>query len=156
MNPLFQLGIITHGKNIPPLSMFHFLELGFFAYLKPAVAEVYSPSLPKDYYEQRKRIDKILPILQEPSKKKLLTTSVATSMNSCRLILTCTETTLLPICTRFHCKKSSVLDDKEKNREAIGRHYTYETARKYLPMGWRIPTIEDWDSLINFTKENYG
>jgi uncharacterized protein (TIGR02145 family) len=57
---------------------------------------------------------------------------------------------------RFHCKESSVLDDEEKNSETIGRLYTYEAAKKYLPKGWRLPTIEDWDSLINFAKEITG
>lgn len=54
---------------------------------------------------------------------------------------------------RFHCRNSVVLDDNNVYLDCFGLLYTYHDAKKYIPEGWRLPTIEDWDSLINFADE---
>jgi uncharacterized protein (TIGR02145 family) len=54
---------------------------------------------------------------------------------------------------RFHCRNSVVLDDNNVYLDCFGLLYTYHDAKKYIPEGWRLPTTEDWDSLINFADE---
>lgn len=39
-----------------------------------------------------------------------------------------------------------------KDCEKYGQYYTWATAQNVCPEGWRLPTIEDWQELIN----NYG
>lgn len=40
-------------------------------------------------------------------------------------------------------------DDDPKNGEKYGRLYTWESAREACPLGWRLPTDQEWSSLAN-------
>ena len=57
---------------------------------------------------------------------------------------------------RFRCKGSLILADDKNNLKTKGRLYTYEAAMEYAPAGWRLPTTSEWESLIQFAKDNTG
>ena len=57
---------------------------------------------------------------------------------------------------RFRCKGSLILADDKQNLKTIGRLYTYDAAMEYAPSGWRLPTPNEWESLIQFAKDNVG
>jgi uncharacterized protein (TIGR02145 family) len=41
-------------------------------------------------------------------------------------------------------------DKKEANCQKYGRLYGWDAAMKACPAGWRLPTNNDWNALINF------
>jgi uncharacterized protein (TIGR02145 family) len=50
----------------------------------------------------------------------------------------------------FDCPKSKCYDNDPKNAEKYGRLYDWETAKKACPSGWRLPSKEEWDGLVDF------
>lgn len=41
-------------------------------------------------------------------------------------------------------------DNDESKADIYGRLYNWETAKKLCPEGFRLPTLQDWNNLINF------
>ena len=41
-------------------------------------------------------------------------------------------------------------------RKNLGLLYSYEDAQNACPMGWRIPSKEEWQNLIDYFKSTYG
>jgi uncharacterized protein (TIGR02145 family) len=41
-------------------------------------------------------------------------------------------------------------DDNKENCKKYGLLYTWWSAEKHVPRGWRLPTEKDWDRLIDF------
>jgi len=50
----------------------------------------------------------------------------------------------------FECEGSKCYKDDPKNAEKYGRFYDWETAIKACPPGWHLPSIKEWDTLIDF------
>jgi uncharacterized protein (TIGR02145 family) len=51
---------------------------------------------------------------------------------------------------------SKCCDDKPANCDKYGRLYDWETAKTVCPSGWRLPSAEDWDILMNFVQTDNG
>lgn len=49
-------------------------------------------------------------------------------------------------------KGSWCYQDNPSNCKKYGRLYTWETAREACPSGWRLPTDQDWEKLV----DHYG
>lgn len=50
-----------------------------------------------------------------------------------------------------------VYEDRIKNARKYGRLYNWESAFKVCPVGWHLPTLNEWNVLIKFLEENdYG
>jgi len=47
-------------------------------------------------------------------------------------------------------KGGKCYDDKPENCEKYGRLYTWEEAKKACPTGWRLPSNEEWQTLVDF------
>lgn len=45
-------------------------------------------------------------------------------------------------------------NNEEQQVEQFGLLYDYETACKVCPIGWRLPTNEDWEALFKWNKKN--
>ena len=50
----------------------------------------------------------------------------------------------------FDIADSKCYDNVPSNCEKYGRLYNWETANKAVPLGWHLPTDEEWENLINF------
>jgi uncharacterized protein (TIGR02145 family) len=53
-------------------------------------------------------------------------------------------------------KGSRCYDDNSANCAKYGRLYDWETAMTVCPSGWRLPSEEDWDILMNFVQTDNG
>jgi uncharacterized protein (TIGR02145 family) len=53
---------------------------------------------------------------------------------------------------------SSCYDDEADNCAKYGRLYNWETAKQICPIGWRLPSDDDWTALVDYTgnKETAG
>lgn len=51
---------------------------------------------------------------------------------------------------KFKVSESTCFNGKVKNCEKYGRLYSFDAATKACPPGWRLPSNEDWNALINF------
>jgi len=41
--------------------------------------------------------------------------------------------------------------DKESNCDKYGRLYNWDAAMKACPAGWRLPTVDEWGELVEYT-----
>ncbi len=48
----------------------------------------------------------------------------------------------------YAAEGSKCYEDKPENCEKYGRLYNWETAKKVCPQGWKLPSKEDWETLI--------
>jgi uncharacterized protein (TIGR02145 family) len=51
---------------------------------------------------------------------------------------------------RYNAPGSQCLDDEEANCEKFGRLYSWDEAMTACPAGWRIPSDDDWNDLLDF------
>jgi uncharacterized protein (TIGR02145 family) len=50
----------------------------------------------------------------------------------------------------YNAADSKCYNNDNDMGEKYGRLYTLDTAKTICPKGWRVPTYEDWEDLINF------
>ncbi|QTD37922.1 hypothetical protein JL193_01020 [Polaribacter batillariae] len=51
----------------------------------------------------------------------------------------------------FNYSGSLIYNDSIKNSKKYGRLYTFEMANNCCPVGWRLPSIKEWNELIEFS-----
>jgi len=58
----------------------------------------------------------------------------------------------------YNAPDSKFYDNDPANGEKYGRLYNWETAKMACPPGWHLPSIEEWDELVDFVggKETAG
>ena len=50
----------------------------------------------------------------------------------------------------YAAESSKCYNNEEANGAKYGRLYDWETAKKACPDGWHLPSIEEWDTLVDF------
>jgi len=50
----------------------------------------------------------------------------------------------------YEAEGSLCYDNDPANAEKYGRLYDFETAKKACPPGWHLPSIEEWETLVDF------
>ncbi|MCL2282557.1 MAG: fibrobacter succinogenes major paralogous domain-containing protein [Fibromonadales bacterium] len=50
----------------------------------------------------------------------------------------------------FFGSKSRCYGDNPEYAERYGRLYNWETAKKAVPLGWHLPSAEEWQTLVDF------
>jgi len=56
----------------------------------------------------------------------------------------------------YYLSDSKCNNDKGANCDKYGRLYAWKTATYACPSGWHLPSIAEWDTLINFVGSNAG
>jgi len=54
----------------------------------------------------------------------------------------------------YNANGSKCYDDKPANCDLYGRLYNWETAKKSCPTGWHLPSIDEWDKLVDLAGGN--
>lgn len=57
---------------------------------------------------------------------------------------------------RFKSEESYSFEKNEENDKMYGRYYSYESALKSCPKGWKLPTENDYKKLADKYGGNYG
>jgi len=51
---------------------------------------------------------------------------------------------------KYEASSSKYYDNNPANGQKYGRLYDWETAKKACPTGWHLPSINEWQELVNF------
>jgi len=55
----------------------------------------------------------------------------------------------------FKTDKSSILLDEESNASKLGRLYAFEEIQNICPKGWRVPTVEEFENLLDHLQSKH-
>ena len=92
--------------------------------------------------------------IQNPPIKKISRTFIDARDNKRYKVILMDKTIWLANNLNYNVKESFCYDNKPENCEQYGRLYDWDLAQTVCPPPWRLPSMEDWNNLIESTGDS--